>query len=302
MTCHIAAFPKCFLDALFPARTMTWLQWTEMATELPHVEGLEVWPPALESLEPAYLHRLRNAAEFHGLAIPMMCASPDFTQRDPERRRQEIERQIALLHAMAELGGATCRMLTGQRRPEVVREEGVAWTIEAIEALLPHAEATGMVLVMENHYKDGLWEYPEFAQASDIFLEIVDAIDSPFFGVNYDPSNALVAGDDPVELLERVKHRVISMHASDRALKGGTIDDLRRMDADPMLGYAPLLHHGVVGQGSIDYDAIFSTLSSVGFSGWISIEDGQDPERGMEHLRQSAEFLHAKLEEHGLAA
>ena len=56
---------------------------------------------------------------------------------------------------------------------------------------------------MENHYKDGTWQYPEFAQPEDIFLEILDRIDSPRLGVQYDPSNALVGGFDPVAFSRR---------------------------------------------------------------------------------------------------
>ena len=69
---------------------------------------------------------------------------------------------------------------------------------------------------------------PEFAQKMDVFCDLVDRIDSPHFGVNYDPSNAILAGDDPLELLRRVKHRVVTMHASDRYLAEGTLEDLRR--------------------------------------------------------------------------
>ena len=72
---------------------------------------------------------------------------------------------------------------------------------------------------MENHYKDNYWKYPEFAQKMDVFVEIVDQIDSPWFGVNYDPSNTILAGEDPLVLLDRVKDRVVTMHASDRYLK-----------------------------------------------------------------------------------
>ncbi len=42
-----------------------------------------------------------------------------------------------------------------------------------------------------------------------------------YFGVQYDPSNAIVAGDDPIELLRHVADRVVSMHASDRYLADG---------------------------------------------------------------------------------
>ena len=157
-------------------------------------------------------------------------------------------------------------------------------------------------MILENHYKDSFWIYPELAQKRDAFLTLLDAVgESPHFGVNYDPSNAVVAGDDPVELLEAVKHRVVTMHASDRYFEGGaTFEDLKLMDAHPMQGYAGILKHGIIGQGMNDYDAIFSILAGVGFDGWVSIEDGQDPVVGMEHLKLSADFLRVKMAQHGL--
>jgi len=300
MGVRLAAFPKCYLDALVVDRTMSWLEWVARAARLPHVEGVECYPYALDSLDPAYLERVRAATEERGLIIPMMCASPDFTQISPERRQAEIERYTSIIDATAALGGHTCRILSGQRRPGVRREDGIDWVVAAIESLLPRAAERKVMLVMENHYKDGFWEYAEFAQARDVFLAIVERIDSPHFGVNYDPSNALIAGEDPIELLDTVKHRVVSMHASDRSLEGGTLEDLRFVDADPAQGYAPFIKHGVIGKGLIDYDRIFQILASVGFSGWISIEDGQDPTTGMKDLRDSAEFLHSKMQQHGL--
>ena len=129
-----------------------------------------------------------------------------------------------------------------------------------------------------------------FAQKLDVFLEIVNQIDSPHFGVNYDPSNAIVAGEDPLVVLDAVKDRVVSMHASDRYLVAGTLDDLRTQDGT--IGYSKNLRHGVIGQGLNDYDRIFSTLREAGFDGWISIEDG---ENGMDELKESVSFLRAKI-------
>ena len=40
-----------------------------------------------------------------------------------------------------------------------------------------------------------------------------------------------------------------------------------------------------------DYDAIFRILAGVGFSGWISVEDGMN---GLDELRRSVEFLKGK--------
>lgn len=296
----LAAFPKCFLDQLCVTGEMTLDEWVVRSDDL-DVDGLEFYWGFVPHQHPAELDRVRLMVEERGRSIPMMCYSSDFTKPDPEDRAREVEEQKKAIAATARLGGKYCRVLSGQRRPEVGREQGIEWVATAIHEALPCAADHGVTLILENHYKDGYWSYPEFAQKIDVFLELLDAVGPhPFFGVNYDPSNAVVAGDDPYALLEAVKDRVVTMHASDRYLEGGTLEDLRKVEADPHTGYASILKHGIIGQGMNDYDRIFSTLSDAGFSGWISIEDGQDPANGMEHLDLSARFLRRKMREYGL--
>jgi len=293
MKIHLAAFPKCFMDELCIKRSMTIFDWIGMAKSL-DVEGLELYNGFLESFDEGYLKRVREALEGAGLEAPMFCYSPNFTVPDPLRRLEEIKAEERAMRVAAFFGARTCRVLSGQRYPEVQRQDGVRWVVDAIRSLLPKAEELNVILAMENHYKDNYWKYPEFAQKSDIFLEIVRQIRSPWFGVNFDPSNALIAGEDPLELLRAVKDRLVSMHASDRYLAGGTLDDLRRMEDS--VGYASILKHGVIGRGMIDYDMVFAILQSVNFDGWISIEDGMN---GLDEIKESAHFLRMKIEEYG---
>jgi sugar phosphate isomerase/epimerase len=288
----LSVFPKCYLEELCVARTMSLFDWIELAGTL-GVDGVEMYPGFFESFEPDYLARVRKHLAQNRLQAPMMCASPDFTSPDLHKRQAEIAREKQMIDVTADLGGHFCRVLSGQRREEVSRADGVRWTVDAINLLLAHAASRGVVLNMENHYKDGFWRYPEFAQDLGTFLEIVDQITSPWFGVNYDPSNAILAGQDPLEVLVAVKRRVVSMHASDRYLESGTMEDLKRQDGTA--GYAANLKHGVIGKGLNDYDKIFSTLKGEGFDGWISIEDGLN---GLDELRESVSFLRRKIAEH----
>jgi sugar phosphate isomerase/epimerase len=286
---QIAAFPKCYLDDISQHHTMTVFDWIELSRSL-GAEGLEMYEGFFTSLDDAYIDRVGEAIAATGCAMPMLCCSPDFTNPDADARKRALDHEAEMIRVTRRLGGprAACRVLSGQRYPEVPRAQGVAWVVEAIQALLPVAREYDVVLAMENHYKDGYWRWPEFAQKMDVFLEIVDAIDDrTHFGVQYDPSNAIVAGDDPIELLERVKDRVVTMHASDRYLEpGATLDELRQTDGT--IGYFAKLKHGVTGKGLNDYDRIFALLKSVDYQGWISIEDGMN---GMEEMKTSIDFL-----------
>ncbi len=288
----LAAFPKAFMDELCLSGEMTLRQWIDLAATL-DIDGLEFYAGFLEMKNENFWPEAKKMASDHGLEIPMMCCSPDFTHPDESFRKEQFEHEKFWMEMTAALGGKYCRVLSGQRRPEVSREEGIQYAVSSIEACLPLAEKLGITLTIENHYKDNYWDYPEFAQMADVFCDLVSRIDSPHFGVNYDPSNTILAGEDPLDLLARVKNRVLTMHASDRYLIEGTIEDLRKEENS--LGYASRLSHGVIGKGLNDYDTIFSQLKEVGFDSWISIEDGVN---GMEELHESVLFLRTKMHQY----
>lgn len=285
----IAAFPKCYIDDISIHKTMNVFEWIDKSTML-DAEGLEMYEGFFESLDDSYIDLVAFAIRDKGYAMPMLCCSPDFTNPDPAARQKAIDNEIVMIKVASRLGGpgAACRVLSGQRYPEVSREDGVRWVVESINRLIPVAKAYDVVLAMENHYKDGFWKYPEFAQKADVFLEIIDQIpERANFGVQYDPSNNIVAGDDPVEFLRQVVDRVVTMHASDRYLApGATLADVAIIDG--MLGYPDKLKHGVTGQGMNDFDAIFTILSEHGYDGWVSIEDGMN---GMQEMKDSVDFL-----------
>lgn len=289
----LAAFPKAFMQALCKDGTMTVSEWIRLATPL-DVDGLEWYAGFIGMEDERNWLRFRNEVEQHGKVIPMLCCSPDFTHPDKKFREAQITRQKLWIRMTAALGGSYCRVLSGQRREGLSLEEGLQYAAECIEACIPFAQDHGVTLILENHYKDDFWTFPEFAQKMEVFCALVDRLPSRGFGVNYDPGNAYLAGDDPLELLKRVAHRVVTMHASDRYLAEGTLEDLRREEGGSQ-GYARRLRHGEIGKGLNDYDAIFSELKRVGFDGWISIEDGVE---GMDQLERSVAFVRKKIKQY----
>ena len=138
---RLSVFPKCYMDALCVTKTMTLFEWIDLAATL-DVDGVEMYPGFFESFEPAYLERVRAHLARVGLEAPMMCASPDFTQPDAEARQAEVERERHMIDVTAALGGRYCRVLSGQRREEVSRANGVRWTVECITSVLDTAVIT----------------------------------------------------------------------------------------------------------------------------------------------------------------
>ena len=287
----IATFPKGFIKQLVSGQ-MSIYEWIDMAGAM-EIPGLEMYNNFHDFKDPANWPKVKAYVEKAGMTIPMLCCSPDFTSPDPAERQKQIDHEIFSIRMAASLGVKYCRVLSGQRRKDITREQGMGYVVDSIEKCLVEAEKEGVILVIENHYKDDFWTEPEFAQMMNVFVDLVSRIDSPIFGVQYDPSNAIAAGEDPIELLEKVKHRVLTMGASDRYLASGTIEDLRKQEGGTA-GYVSFFKHGVIGKGLNDYDKIFRILKEVGFDGWVSIEDGVD---GMGQMIESADFLKKKIRE-----
>lgn len=290
---RISVFPKGELDALVATRSMTLFEWIEIARTL-DVEGLEMYSRFFTDRGDDFVEQVGDALSEADFAMPMMCASPDFTNPDPAVRSREYDWQVEVMRITRRLGGAgaSARVLSGQRHPGVSVEQGLDWAAQAINALVPIAKELDVTLALENHYKDGFWQYPEFAQRVDVYLELLSRIDErAYFGVQYDPSNVITAGEDSAEFLERVLDRVVTVQASDRRLAPGTTLEALRI-SDGTIGYSPALQHGVIGQGLNDYPRIFRTLSAGGYDGWVSIEDGVN---GLDEMRASVDFLrHAR--------
>ena len=220
----------------------------------------------------------------------MLCCSPDFTNPDANARSRAVEHQAEMIRVTRRLGGpgAVCRVLSGQRYPEVSRRQGLAWVIACIEQVLPVAREHDIVLGLENHYKDGFWKYPEFAQKQEVFLELLARFPNGRISVcSTIRRTRWWRATTRWTCSASVADRVVSMHASDRYLaEGATLEELRAKRR-----HARLLAQSASRRdrrGLNDYHAIFRILAEHGYGGWISIEDGMN---GMEEMAESLAFL-----------
>src|SRR5262245_26347386 len=103
----LAAFPKCFLEALCVTREMTVNQWIDLSAQF-DVDGLEFYWPSIPPDDPKEWERLRRRVAGQKRCIPMMCYSPDFTKPALVERKEEVEKQKMAIRATAGLGAKYC--------------------------------------------------------------------------------------------------------------------------------------------------------------------------------------------------
>lgn len=261
----------------FAAGRRTLADWFAFAAAI-GLNGADISVAHLASLQPTYLDGLRQQAADAGVQIAMIVTYSDFTHPDAVERARQVEEVRAYIDAAVRLGISYVRLTAGQRHPGVERTDGIGWAVAGLTSCLDHAANAGITLVYENHTKGAVWTYNDFSQPADIFLEIVRQTEGTGLRLLYDTANTLATGDDPVAVLEQVKHRVAVVH----------VNDIQRA------GYfEPCL----VGTGVAPVREIFSVLHKTGFDTWISVEEAS--KTGEEGFRRAIPYVKGLWEQLG---
>lgn len=238
------------------------------------VDTIELHHAMIPTYDRRSLDNIVNLLQRYRLRVSMLTCAPDFTHPDPDEREHQLDEMKTKVVVARVLGAEGVRVTVGCAHEEVSREEGVKWAVEMLTRLAEFAHSRGVRLGLENHYKDRLWELPDFAFDPDVFLEVAEKLKGTPVGINFDCANPLMVNRDPVPILRAVADRVWHIHVSDR--KAGE--------------YA----HRVLGEGDVPLEAVFAELARIGFSGVVSLEDGQ-AYAGDEGTKRSLAFLREQI-------
>lgn len=113
-----------------------------------------------------------------------------------------------------------------------------------------------------NNVRFALESHPyRLMRNSASMLRLIDHVDSPMLGMNYDPSHLFPMGEMPQVVIYELGSRIFHNHFSDN---DGTSNA-----------------HWRTGKGKIDWKAVLQALQAVGYDGVISIELEDVPGSGM---------------------
>jgi sugar phosphate isomerase/epimerase len=172
---------------------------------------------------------------------------PSWIEPDPHYRQIRIDHTTRALTLARELGAACVTTEPGGPVPE-----GVSWQsqlrlfVEMLKPVLEHAEREGVLLLIEP--EPGL-----LIETADQFLELMQHLDSPAVGLNFDIGHAYCVNDDPATTIPRVAQWIRHFHLEDIAA-------------------TRVHHHMVPGDGAIDFVGALKAIKALNYDGWVTIE------------------------------
>lgn len=246
---------SCLPVSLYPefasgARTLG--DWIRLAASL-DLDGADLSVAHLPT-EVQALDSLASEARDAGMAIPMIVTYSDFTHPDASERRRQQEEVRGYIDVAHRLGVPFLRTTAGQAHPGLSAEEGLSWASEGLLALVDEAGQAGVTLLYENHTRGSVWQYNDFTQPADRFLEVARRTRESELGILFDTANPLALNDDPMAILEAVFPRVRALHLSDIERAGE---------------FRPVL----LGTGITPIPQLLTRLIEGGFDGWVSVEE-----------------------------
>jgi sugar phosphate isomerase/epimerase len=176
-----------------------------------------------------------------------------------------------------------CRWANLAGAPVVNTDEGPKpfWTTRAMDFTLMEYTLTEAAMVAQRHsVLIGLEPHQQYSKTPDGLDEIWALVDSPVIGINYDTGNSYLAGgSDPYEWLERVRDRLVHLHAKDISLEQGSAE--RGKVTGTPVGCA-------CGDGVVDWQRVIDLVRPVAQEKDIvfSVECGNVPDaiRSFEYL------------------
>jgi L-ribulose-5-phosphate 3-epimerase len=209
-------------------------------------EGVELLSPNKFQLDEVLKARDQTGLIIHGISGSEHWNSP-LSSPDPavvDKGLAAIRKSILDCKAY---GGSTVLLVPAIVRPNVSHREAYARSQANIRKILPDAEAAGIKIAIEEVWNKFLLSAPEFARYIDEFA-------TPTVGAYFDVGNVVEFGY-PQEWIRELGKRILKIHIKEYA-------KAKRFSYE-------------LGDGKeMDWPAIRTALSDIGYDGWITAEVG----------------------------
>lgn len=198
--------------------------------------------------------------------IPTVQRTVGFIPRASREEREQRTRAIS--DFAAELGVKSIGCHIGFV-PEDKTDEDYLAMLDLVRRICDYAAGNGQTFALETG-QEPAWN----------LLEFLNDVDRPNLGINFDPANLILYGTgDPIEALDVLGERVISVHCKD--------GDWPPQGVEGALGQEQPL-----GKGAVGIPRFVSKLAQCGFRGPLNVErETEDQEQRMIDLAMGVQLV-----------
>ncbi len=212
----------------------------------------------------ADLEAAKDLAETLGLKIACYSIANDFANPDESIRKKQVEYVRKGIETASRLGAPILRVFGGSVHEGVNYKTALPWIVEGFCACKALAAEKNITMAMENH--------GALSGSAHQVLEIIQAVDSPYFGATADLGNFLLVDEEPLEAVRSLLKFVRHVHCKDlRPAPQGETQIFRSIAGRRYIGCA-------IGEGTVEVGKILLLLKENKYSGMVSIEyEGTEP-------------------------
>ncbi len=237
-------------------------------------------------------HRVAGLLRIHNVAVSGLGYYPNPLDPDPQHRAFVIDHLKKVISAAPKLGVRTVNTFVGRDWTRSI-EDNWPLFLSVWRDVVAHAEAEGVTLGIENcpmlFSRD---EWPggkNLAVSPAVWQAMFDAIPSPHFGLNFDPSHLVWQYIDYVRCVRDFGKKIVHFHAKDTRIDPDKLYAVGVMGLGWQTAKIP-------GLGDVNWGALFSALTDAGYDGPVCIEvEDRAYEGSLEDrkraLRQSKRYL-----------
>ncbi len=229
-----------------------------------------------------------------GVEISALAYYPNTMDPDEKKREGYINHLYHLIDASAMLGVNMITTFVG-RDPKKSVAENLELVKEIWPPIVAYAEKKGVKIAIENCpmlFTDDEWPGGQNLMTTPAnWRKIFEILDSPNFGINYDPSHFVWQQIDYIRPLYEFRDKIFHVHYKDIKVYPDKLADVGIM-ATPLQYMSPKLP----GLGDVDWGKYVSALTDIGYDGYtcIEVEDKafeKDLEDAKRAIRLSIRYL-----------
>ena len=205
-----------------------------------------------------------------GVQISSLAFYPNTMDGDEEKRARNIAHLKKVIAASAKLGIGLVTTFIGRDQSKSV-EENIALFRQIWPDIIDYAASLDVKIGIENCpmlFGQDQWPGGQNLMTTPvIWRKLFAIIDSPHFGLNYDPSHFVWQQMDYIQPLYEFKDKIFHVHFKDIKLYPEKLAQCGVM-AYPLDYMSPKLP----GLGDVDWGKFVSALTDIGYDGFACIE------------------------------